>query len=164
MQARPLLATGTLAKLQKASSRRPGLRCCSDKFIWVGWIYWDTSVVTANSERFTKEPISFTDTEQLYAILVIAMARVPSMQLLAQKWLKAKKTWLQKKKKRASIKKRKTASVWKPIWLECFLSAITRNTQEYDFNPKKDNHVSSQANVIHNHIFNSPQDMSQQQK
>lgn len=50
--------------------------------------------------------------------------------------------------------------MWEAIWLECFLSAITRNAQEHDLNQKKDNHISSKVNVNHYHILNSPQDMS----
>lgn len=65
-------------------------------------------MVTANSERFTKEPISFTDTEQLYAILVIAMARVPSIQTVTStKVTESQENVTSEKKKEPQLKKGK---------------------------------------------------------
>lgn len=66
-------------------------------------------MVTANSERFTKEPISFTDTEQLYAILVIAMARVPSIQTVTSTKVteSQENVTSEKKKKEPQLKKGK---------------------------------------------------------
>lgn len=66
-------------------------------------------MVTANSERFTKEPISFTDTEQLYAILVTAMVRVPSVQTVTSTKVTESRENVtsEKKKKEPQLKKGK---------------------------------------------------------
>lgn len=66
-------------------------------------------MVMANSDRFTKEPISFTDTEQLYAILVTAMARVPSVQTVTSTKVteSQEKRDFRKKKKEPQLKKGK---------------------------------------------------------
>lgn len=57
----------------------------------------------ANSDRFTKEPISFTDTEQLYAILVIAMARVPSIQTVTSTKVTESQENMTSEKKKKSL-------------------------------------------------------------
>lgn len=79
MQARPLLTTGALAELQKASSNRPEAQVLLRQIHLGGVDLPRHFRGDTNSDRFTKEPISFTDTEQLYAIRAIAMARVTSL-------------------------------------------------------------------------------------
>lgn len=164
LYAMPLLATGALAELQKASSQRRGAQMVLRQ-INLGGVD-RLRYLSGDSKQWLDllKNLSISQIQNncmLASLVVVVMAKVasPIQTFTSTKLTESQENVTSEKKKKASIKKRKIASVWEAIWLECFLLAITRKTQEHDLNQKK-GHVSSKVNVNHNHIFNSPQDRS----